>query len=168
MRIRQAASPIQSEARALNVVDQNRWASATSGASRQRWPNSVMPDPRPGRTGRARVCCPQTSSIRLPNGSSNPISSPTRRDRASAVPPRHTVNPRLSSSVSASARAPGPSTVNAEAMTPETPSTNARQWCRESARRWATPGSPPSTSSSPTTSVAKRTAPARSAAPERT
>ena len=111
IRIRQAASPIQSEARALNVVDQNRWASATSGASRQRWPNSVMPDARPRRAPGGRGCCWPTDQL-------DPVaervvepdrSSPTRRDRASAAPPRHTVNPRLSSSVSASARAPGPS-----------------------------------------------------------
>src|SRR2546423_10286730 len=127
-----------------------------------------MPAWRVNATGRVMVSCWQTSSSRLPNGSSNPMNDRTRRDRAAAASPRATVKPAPSSSVSAAASASSPATVNPDAMTPERPSTSARQWCRPSARRWATPPSIGPASSRPTISVPNVTAFPRSATPERT
>ncbi len=168
IRIRQAASPSQSDTRALKRVLQNRYASCTSGASRQRWPNSVIPAPRLKATGRATVSCWLTSSTRLPNGSSKAMNSRTRRDLASASDPRCTLMPDRSSSVSAALSASESATRKPEEMTPEGPSTRARQWCRWSARRWVTPTSVGVTNSRPTMSVAKRVAASRSATPDLT
>ncbi len=119
-------------------------------------------------TGRVTDSCWQTSSIRLPNGSSKPTNARTRRDRAASAEPRATANPARSSDVSAASSASMSATLNPDAITPDWPSTSARQWWRPSARRWATPSSVDAASSSPTMSVAKETALARSAAPDRT
>jgi hypothetical protein len=92
----------------------------------------------------------------------------TRRDLAAAASPRATVQPAPSSSASAAASASSSATLNPDAMTPERPSTSARQWWRRSARRCAMPFSVGPASSSPTISVANVTAFPRSATPERT
>ena len=128
----------------------------------------MIPAARLNATGRATVWSWLTSSSRLPNGSSKAMNSRTRRDLASAAEPRCTLMPDRSSSVSAASRASGPPTVKPEEMTPEGPSTRARQWCRPSARRWATPTSVGVTSSRPTMPVAKRVAASRSATPDLT
>src|SRR5256886_1178079 len=133
-----------------------------------------MPACRVNATGRVMVSCWQASSSRLPNGSSNPTNDRTRRDRAAAASPRTTAKPARSSSVSAAANASSSATTNPDEMTPERPSTSARQWCRPSARRCAvrSPVLPPPSagpaSSSPTISVANVTALPRSVTPERT
>ena len=128
----------------------------------------MIPAARLKATGRATVSCWLTSSSRLPNGSSNAMNSRTRRDLASAAEPRCTVMPDRSSSVSAASSASELATAKPDEMTPEGPSTRARQWCRRSARRWVTPTSVGVTSSRPTMPVAKRVAASRSATPDLT
>ena len=127
-----------------------------------------MPALRLNATGRATFSWSVTSSSRLPNGSSKAMNSRTRRDRACSGLPRYTVVPLRSSSTSAAASASESATVNPDAITPDGPSTRARQWCRWSARRWATPGSDGSASSRPTMPVANWVAASRSATPDRT
>ncbi len=89
-----------------------------------------MPACRVKATGRATVSCWVTSSIRLPAGSSKPMNSRTRRDRACSAEPRRTEMPARSSSVSAAASASPSATLKPDAMTPDGPSTSARQWWR--------------------------------------
>ncbi len=90
----------------------------------------MIPAARLNATGRPTVSCWLTSSIRFPNGSSKAMNSRTRRDRASAAEPRWTLSPERSSSVSASSSASESATVKPEAITPDGPSTRARQWWR--------------------------------------
>ena len=170
MRIRHAASPIQSETRVLNSVDQNAVGLGDVGGVEAEVAElgDARPGARPHRTGEGAAGRDELDAV----AERVVEAEEARRPAASGRLGRGAARDREPAALQLGLRqrergGVGHGERRGDAR-PETPSTNARQWCRGRRAGGRRRARRASTCSRPTTSTANRTAPARSAAPERT